>query len=211
MKSDSTISSSNPKKFVTYYEFDNLAKEKTTMDCPNCGETLNKHQIHSVELDECPNCRGLWFDKGEFQKAKNAVEPVLSWQDLDMWKESDPYQVAWSSRKCPKCDHAMATISYKSTGETIDYCPEGHGIWLDEGAFDNIIKALEKEIYKKSSSTYLQETIEEAKELITKPGSFHSEWKDLLNVTWLLQLRVLVENPRLAQALTALQRSSPFQ
>lgn len=181
------------------------------MDCPSCGETLETRKIYSVELDECPNCQGLWFDKGEFQEARNSVEPALSWQDIDIWTADDPFQVTWSSRKCPKCEKEMAVISYKSTGETIDYCTDGHGIWLDEGEFDNIIQALEKKIYSTSSSIYLKETIDEAKDLITNPGRLNSEWKDFLNVTWLLQLRVLAENPRLAQALTALQRSSPFQ
>ncbi|MGD9091326.1 MAG: zf-TFIIB domain-containing protein [Anaerolineales bacterium] len=181
------------------------------MDCPSCGKTLETRKIHSVELDECPNCLGLWFDKGEFESAKNTLEPALSWQDLDIWTEDDPYQVSWSSRKCPKCGNVMATISYRSTGETIDYCMDDHGIWLDEGEFDNIVQALEKEIYSMSSSIYLRGAIKEAKDLITNPSRFYSEWKDLLNLTWLLQLRVLAENPRLAQALTALQRSSPFQ
>lgn len=38
------------------------------MKCPNCNETLLMTERHSVEIDYCPNCRGVWLDKGELDK-----------------------------------------------------------------------------------------------------------------------------------------------
>jgi hypothetical protein len=99
----------------------------------------------------------------------------------------------------------MVIISYESTGETIDYCKDGHGIWLDKGEFENIIEALEKEIYTKSVPEYLQEAIEEAREVLAGPEGIISEWKDLLTVIGLLRLRVFVDNPGLAQALVVFE------
>ena len=38
------------------------------MKCPNCNETLVMAERHGVEIDYCPNCRGVWLDKGELDK-----------------------------------------------------------------------------------------------------------------------------------------------
>lgn len=38
------------------------------MKCPNCNETLLMSEKHGVEIDYCPNCRGIWLDRGELDK-----------------------------------------------------------------------------------------------------------------------------------------------
>ncbi|WP_312790430.1 zf-TFIIB domain-containing protein [Sphingobacterium sp.] len=38
------------------------------MKCPNCNETLLMTERHRIEIDYCPNCRGVWLDKGELDK-----------------------------------------------------------------------------------------------------------------------------------------------
>ncbi len=38
------------------------------MKCPNCNETLLMSQRNNIEIDYCPNCRGVWLDKGELDK-----------------------------------------------------------------------------------------------------------------------------------------------
>lgn len=38
------------------------------MKCPNCNETLVMSERQGVEIDYCPNCRGVWLDKGELDK-----------------------------------------------------------------------------------------------------------------------------------------------
>jgi Zn-finger nucleic acid-binding protein len=105
----------------------------------------------------------------------------------------------------------MATISYATTGVTVDFCVEGHGVWFDKGEFQAIIEALEKEIVEKNISDYVTASLEEAKEIVTGDEGFISEWKDFLTVTRLLQYRVLAENPKVAELLIALQLTSPFK
>jgi Zn-finger nucleic acid-binding protein len=181
------------------------------MICPACGKVLETHIAHSVEVEECLNCGGLWFDKGELRKAKDGAEPNSNWLDFNVWADQDTFQVAWSSRKCPICDKNMAIISYGSTGETIDYCLDGHGIWLDKGEFENIIAALENEINTMTVQDYIEASVEEAREIVTGTEGLISEWKDILTVTRLLQYRVLVENTAVAEALVALQSTSPLR
>jgi hypothetical protein len=38
------------------------------MCCPKCGETLRQRIIQKVTVDECPGCKGMWLDAGEFEE-----------------------------------------------------------------------------------------------------------------------------------------------
>jgi Zn-finger nucleic acid-binding protein len=39
------------------------------MDCPVCKNTkLVITERQSIEIDYCPNCRGVWLDRGELDK-----------------------------------------------------------------------------------------------------------------------------------------------
>ena len=39
------------------------------MKCPNCKDTiLVMSQRQGVEIDYCPDCRGVWLDRGELDK-----------------------------------------------------------------------------------------------------------------------------------------------
>ena len=39
------------------------------MQCPVCKDTqLVMSERKSIEIDYCPNCRGVWLDRGELDK-----------------------------------------------------------------------------------------------------------------------------------------------
>jgi uncharacterized protein len=39
------------------------------MKCPSCpDQTLVMSDRQGVEIDYCPNCRGVWLDRGELDK-----------------------------------------------------------------------------------------------------------------------------------------------
>lgn len=39
------------------------------MKCPTCTDTaLVMSDRHGVEIDYCPQCRGVWLDRGELDK-----------------------------------------------------------------------------------------------------------------------------------------------
>ena len=179
------------------------------MKCPIDGTTLSKHAIHSVEVEECQQCRGLWFEKGELRKARDLAEPDIAWLDFDLWSDQDALEVSLSSRDCPVCGKSMAAILYANTGVTVDCCVEEHGVWLDEREFESIIECLEKELVSKSLPDYVSASLEEAKEIVIGDEGFISEWKDFLTVTRFLQYRVFVSNSKIPKALVALQSSAP--
>lgn len=38
------------------------------MKCPNCDRELVMSDRNGVEIDYCPECRGVWLDRGELDK-----------------------------------------------------------------------------------------------------------------------------------------------
>ena len=38
------------------------------MKCPNCNVNLMMTDRNGIEIDYCPECRGVWLDRGELDK-----------------------------------------------------------------------------------------------------------------------------------------------
>ncbi|HEU5147841.1 MAG TPA: zf-TFIIB domain-containing protein [Chryseosolibacter sp.] len=38
------------------------------MKCPNCNVDLVMTDRNGIEIDYCPQCRGIWLDRGELDK-----------------------------------------------------------------------------------------------------------------------------------------------
>jgi len=41
------------------------------LKCPSCGATLVEIERDDVIIDRCPNCLGIWLDRGELEKFLN--------------------------------------------------------------------------------------------------------------------------------------------
>lgn len=39
-----------------------------SMNCPNDNTTLQMTSREGIEIDYCPQCRGVWLDRGELDK-----------------------------------------------------------------------------------------------------------------------------------------------
>jgi len=48
------------------------------MKCPECNVNLTMTERSGVEIDYCPQCRGVWLDRGELDKIITRAAP----QDL---------------------------------------------------------------------------------------------------------------------------------
>ncbi len=51
------------------------------MKCPSCNETLLMSEKRGVEIDYCPNCRGIWLDRGELEKIMDSSADHYSNKD----------------------------------------------------------------------------------------------------------------------------------
>ena len=52
------------------------------MNCPTCNITLLISDRQGIEIDYCPQCRGVWLDRGELDKIIERSTAVEShWQN----------------------------------------------------------------------------------------------------------------------------------
>ena len=177
------------------------------MNCPKCNSELFTFEIDGMKLEQCNSCEGMWFDKEELRQVKDKADANLNWMDFEIWEHTDKFKLGKQKYNCPNCNDVMEVLDYDKTNVEIDYCKSCEGVWLDKGEIQKLIEALEEEMLTKSSDDYLKSSIEEAKELITGPESFISEWKDFSTILRLLQYRVLAEHPKLAELITKLQNN----
>ncbi len=49
------------------------------MKCPVCSIDLKMADRQGVEIDYCPQCRGVWLDRGELDKIIERSEPAASY------------------------------------------------------------------------------------------------------------------------------------
>lgn len=88
------------------------------------------YQHQGLEVDSCPECFGIWFDREElrqFLSHPDWVEKVLP----DLPTPDRFLRPASQARLCPGCRQEMKE---SQLGEIlVDVCPRCQGIWLDQG------------------------------------------------------------------------------
>ena len=48
------------------------------MKCPHCNVNLLMSERQGVEIDYCPECRGVWLDRGELDKILERSQAELA-------------------------------------------------------------------------------------------------------------------------------------
>jgi Zn-finger nucleic acid-binding protein len=71
------------------------------MKCPSCDETLLMSEKTGIEIDYCPNCRGIWLDRGELDKI---IE-----RSADHYSKKENYDKDYDKYNKPQGDHNYNT------------------------------------------------------------------------------------------------------
>ncbi len=45
------------------------------MKCPKCGKDMEEAPLAGIKVDQCTNCMGIYFDRGELELLLGAQEP----------------------------------------------------------------------------------------------------------------------------------------
>jgi uncharacterized protein len=78
--------------------------------CPNCNVSMQAVQRVGVELDICPQCRGVWLDRGELEKILDQERARLNDETAPAPRPGDAVRTAprpWSGHddEHPRREH----------------------------------------------------------------------------------------------------------
>lgn len=96
-----------------------------------------------LEIDSCPECYGLWFDREELKLFFQS--PELSKRVLDdgaansVLPPVEEVRNVAKERHCPVCKDALFPSQMGRT--QVDYCIGCHGIWLDSTELEELVEA----------------------------------------------------------------------
>ncbi len=113
------------------------------MKCPVCKISTTAVEFDKIELDYCPACRGIWFDRGELELLLDTLTRGAARDLVDSLMHRPALNASEKSRKCPICRRTMRKIDIGSGREIlIDACNYGHGLWFDGGESGAMIEQL---------------------------------------------------------------------
>jgi len=175
------------------------------MICPLCKtQDLKKQVFYGVEIDYCPRCLGMWFERDELQQAKDEKDNNLNWLDIDLWDEEKKFKISPSGKICPSCSTPLYEVNYGDSEIKVDVCNLCEGVWIDRGEFRKIIDYLrEKEKYEVIHH-YFKNVAKEGLELFTGPEEFKSELSDFLTLLKLLNYKLAIQYPLINKLISSL-------
>lgn len=101
------------------------------MKCPKCRQQdLREKYVResNINVDYCPKCKGVWFDRGELEQSMEAADPHLQ----------IPRAAVRLQAPCPRCAKPLYAFPYPQTRVMIEMCKACKGLWLDAGEFKRI-------------------------------------------------------------------------
>ena len=118
------------------------------LNCPRCKVALNEKKFKDIDVDHCPQCKGLWLEFHELDELEDHS------MDSDDTKGMLEYARRESDISCPHCDKLMETFNYRAHNLPIDHCTNEHGYWLDEGEEKKVLDIMKQRVrdLKRSSS-----------------------------------------------------------
>lgn len=108
------------------------------MRCPNCSHNLQIANYKGIEVNQCQNCGGVWFD---FKELDDLEDTVLS---DDESKGTLVWDKKPSDKKCPICSKKMVGFNYRLNNLYLEYCEDMHGYWLDRGEEERVVEEMKE-------------------------------------------------------------------
>lgn len=164
--------------------------------CPKDNTQLKSTSLKGVTVDICPKCTGIFFDRAELKRAKDATDEDLRFLDFDLFEDRNDRFIKYNTgRKCPKDNMEMIGLRYADSKIQIEKCIECDGVWLDGGEFEKIVKYLEKKATTMTSGELGEHALKELTSLAQGSEDIGQELKDLLSVLKLYETRLEAEHP----------------
>ncbi len=146
----------------------------------------------------------MWFERDELRRAKDNAEPWVRWLDDDIFAATEEGEA--STQLCPSAGEPMRTLTYPFSKVRVEVCVADHGVWLEKGEFESIIKTLDELTNSMSVEDYQQATLTQLKDVFRPHESRMSEIKDFFAAFKLLEMRYGTEHPHVGRLLDAAAR-----
>lgn len=179
--------------------------------CPRCKTALQQHQYKGVQVDECRTCHGIFFDRGELERARDNTDQDLRWLDFVLFSIKDLQQLEQDQIDCPKCGFTMEALQYAGSSVIVSRCPDCQGVWLDHGEFQKIIAYLEKIVANQTADSLSDDVRQQIVDVLVGPKGEVEEVKDLLAVTRLFEERWVAEHPGFEKIIATYYELTPFK
>ncbi|MFA6897544.1 MAG: zf-TFIIB domain-containing protein [Patescibacteria group bacterium] len=174
------------------------------MKCPQCGKSLDEVSVNHCRVDRCEKCGGIWFDKDELNAVKDERDENLAWLDFDLWSNEDKLKSGGTFLSCPRDGSPLYRIQYGSSQVEADVCLECHGVWLDKGELDKVIKDLEQKINTETLPEYFKDLETEFKNLFLEPGHSKEEIRNVAIIMKLIAYRLTAQFPKITEITSVL-------
>lgn len=135
--------------------------------CPCCGKELIPKRVLNfyggyIEIDLCPNCSGVWFDKWEltYLNPKSVDQIVINQSSIKC-----------KPTACPVDNTPLSLLKDLLIPKEIDiyYCPTCFGMWVSSSALTTYanyrLEKLEKQARQTKEIAQLEEKINKLLEL----------------------------------------------
>lgn len=111
------------------------------MNCPACRTEMELLDILSVELDQCPSCRGVWLDHHEIDALFSMSKIPGRLTDPEIYK-APATQIPEGHRTCPRCNVFLTLVPLE--GISLDVCARCKGFFTDLGELKTLAEAAER-------------------------------------------------------------------
>ena len=120
-----------------------------------------------IEVDSCPNCRGMWLDSLELDQLEDTAF------DDDSHKGSLVHFQSKTLYPCPHCGNELDEFQYRLYDLKLEYCAtKDHGFWLDAGEDERVMDIMRqraKDIQRKlDAETTWKQTLKEMHSFLKK-------------------------------------------
>jgi uncharacterized protein len=109
------------------------------MNCPRCHHpSLQPRTESGIEIDQCPQCHGLWLDMLELERLLDVDARSLIEDDRRFGAMAG---AADSRIHCPRCrgTYMIKINSLVRSGTILDSCTVCFGTWLDAGEYSRLV------------------------------------------------------------------------
>lgn len=104
--------------------------------CPDDRTALEQKTIHGIQVDVCPQCGGIWLDKGEMYRVRELQKNELKDFDTTAFNHLPARK---SEPSCPVCSQLLHPFRYMNSNIELETCPNLCGLWVPEAELDKVI------------------------------------------------------------------------